>query len=54
MQVGDEQEKRTQGLCGTYDNDHTNDFKRRDGKQGNHVMDFVESWSVGGKSINYC
>ncbi|XP_076806278.1 von Willebrand factor-like [Clavelina lepadiformis] len=47
VRVGDEQEKRTQGLCGTYDNDHTNDFKRRDGKQGNHVMDFVESWSVG-------
>jgi hypothetical protein len=47
VRVGDDQAKRTQGLCGTYDNDHRNDFQKQDGKLTSHVIDFAESWAVG-------
>ena len=50
FKVGEEQKGNTAGLCGTYDRDHTNDFKRRDGKLSKHINDFAHSWAVGGEN----
>lgn len=52
IQVGEAHEGRTLGLCGLYDKNVRNDFTKKNGNVANHVTDFAESWTVGGKF--YC
>lgn len=37
---------RTAGLCGTFDDDHTNDFESRDGTIHQSPKNFVDSWKA--------